>query len=177
MIVGLGNPEKKYEHNRHNLGFMVVDAFSRGLVWRREPDLMSLIAKDRSFIAIKPTTFMNLSGQAVKSVCNFYKIGNKDVLVVHDDVDLDFGQIRLAFDGSSAGHNGVESVIKSLSTADFNRLRIGIGRPKAGKVEDFVLADFSKPQKAELRLVFLNAAGAINSFLSEGINATMNRFN
>lgn len=177
LIAGLGNPGRKYAHNRHNLGFVVIDEFCRGLVWRNERDLVSLVAKDRQFVAVKPTTFMNLSGAAVGNVCNFYKIKSKDVLVVCDDVDLEFGKIRLAFDGSSAGHNGVDSIIKSLSTHDFNRLRIGIGRPKAGKVEDFVLSDFSKEEKGLLKGVLLGAVTAINAFLSEGINATMNRFN
>lgn len=178
LIVGLGNPGKKYEKNRHNLGYMVANELGRGLAWRISRDLMCDFAKDGDFMVIKPTTFMNLSGESAKAVCHYYKIATKEVLVVCDDIDLDFGKIRLAFDGSSAGHNGVESVIKSLATPDFNRIRIGIGRPPKGrKPEDYVLSDFTKVERAKLKKVILGAAEAINSFLSDGIVATMNRFN
>lgn len=178
LIIGLGNPGKKYEKNRHNLGYMVVEELGRGLAWRKSPDLMCDFARGSDFMLAKPTTFMNLSGESVKAVCHYYKISSKDILVVCDDIDLDFGKIRLAFDGSSAGHNGVESVIKSLATPDFNRIRIGIGRPPKGrKPEDFVLSDFTKVESAKLEKVLLGAVEAINSYLSDGIDATMNRFN
>lgn len=178
LIVGLGNPGKKYEKNRHNLGYMVVDELGRGLPWRKSMDLICDYAKDGDFMIIKPTTFMNLSGESVKAFCHYYKIATKDVLVVCDDIDLEFGKIRLSFDGSSAGHNGVESVIRSLATPDFNRIRIGIGRPPKGrKPENFVLSDFTKVESAKLKKVILSAIEAINSYLSDGIDATMNRFN
>lgn len=178
LIVGLGNPGKKYEKNRHNLGYMVVSELGSGMLWRKSLDLMCYFAKDGEFILIKPTTFMNLSGESVKAVCRYFKITPKNILVVCDDIDLDFGKIRLAFDGSSAGHNGMDSVIKSLATPDFNRIRIGIGRPPKGrKPENFVLSDFTKIESAKLKKVILGAVEAINSYLSDGIDATMNRFN
>lgn len=178
LIVGLGNPGKKYEKNRHNLGYMVVDEIGKGLAWRKSVDLMCYLAKESDFMLIKPTTFMNLSGESVKAVCHYYKITPKNVLAVCDDLDLEFGKIRLAFDGSSAGHNGVESVIKGLATVDFNRIRIGVGRPPKGrKPENFVLSDFTKPESAKIGRVILTAIEAINAYLSDGIEATMNRFN
>lgn len=177
LIVGLGNPGKKYENNRHNLGFMVAGEFGKGLVWKKERDLMCYLARTLEYMVIMPTTFMNLSGEAVKAVCNYYKIDSKDTLVAHDELDLEFGKIKLSFGGSSAGHNGVESVIKSLATPDFNRLRIGIGGPKVKKTENYVLSDFTKVEKKEIDEAIVLAIEAINSFLADGISATMNRFN
>lgn len=177
LIVGLGNPGKKYENNRHNLGFMVVSEFGKGLAWKKERDLLCYLAKTPEYMVIKPTTFMNLSGEAVKAVCHYYKISYKNILVVHDEIDLEFGKIRLSFDGSSAGHNGIESVIKSGATPDFNRLRIGIARSKVKKTENFVLSDFTKIEKTEISKAIILAVEAINSFLADGITATMNRFN
>ncbi|MFI5205859.1 MAG: aminoacyl-tRNA hydrolase, partial [Candidatus Paceibacterales bacterium] len=133
LIVGLGNPGKKYSDNRHNLGYMAADIFAqdRGFEWTKNSDLMCDLAKDGELIVIKPQTFMNQSGDSVRAVVNFYKVDPKDILVINDDVDLEFGKIRLAFGGSSAGHRGIESTIEGLGTADFNRLRIGVGRPSS----------------------------------------------
>lgn len=177
LIVGLGNPGKKYEGNRHNLGFMVVGEFGKGLAWSKERDLMCDLAKTPDYLAIMPTTFMNLSGEAVRAVSNFYKVGSSDILVVYDELDLDFGKIKLSFGGSSAGHNGVESAIKSLATPDFNRLRIGVGGTKVKKTENYLLSDFTKAEKKELEATIVLAIEAVNSFLADGISATMNRFN
>ncbi|MBI2598849.1 aminoacyl-tRNA hydrolase [Candidatus Curtissbacteria bacterium] len=179
LIVGLGNPGKKYAANRHNLGFMIIDAFAvaRGLEWTKNGDLMCEIAKDGELIVIKPQTFMNKSGDSVRAVANFYKIDPKDILVINDDVDLEFGKIRLAFGGASAGHLGIESVTEGLATADFNRLKTGIGRPEVGEVDDFVLSDFSPEEKGKLEAVIKKAVEAIKSYLESGVEATMNRFN
>lgn len=188
LIVGLGNPGKKYVNNRHNLGFMVTGKLivDRGLAWKKDPDLLCDLAKDGDLIVIKPKTFMNKSGDSVKLVSNYYKIDAEDILTIYDDLDLEFGKIRLAFDGSSAGHKGVESVIRGLGTSDFPRLRIGIGRPfpaapnsgdKPPNAEDFVLADFLPEEREKLEPVIKKAIEAINSYLSDGILATMNSFN
>lgn len=179
LIVGLGNPGKKYAGNRHSLGFMVATAFtaSRGLEWTKNGDLMCDLAKNGELIVIRPQTFMNRSGDSVRAVSSFYKIDPKDILVISDDVDLEFGKTRLAFGGSSAGHRGVESVIEGLGKADFNRLRIGIGRPQVGEVESFVLLDFLPEEKEKLGPVIQKAVEAIGSYLADGISATMNKFN
>ena len=131
LIVGLGNPGEKYRSTRHNLGFMVVESFVKnlGLSWRYNPDWIASWAKTEEFVIIKPSTFMNKSGEATRAVLNFFKINSKDFLVVHDDIDLAFGKIRISYDSSSAGHRGVDSVIESLGTFEFSRLRIGLGRP------------------------------------------------
>ena len=179
LIVGLGNPGDKYGGNRHNLGYMVADAFAVncGLTWTKNKDLLCQMAKDKQLIIIKPETYMNDSGESIRAVCKYYKITVKNVLVIADDVDLELGKIRLGFGGSSAGHRGVESAIKSLSTQDFNRLRIGIGRPTTSEVDTYVLSDFLPEEKEKTGLIIDRAVEAIGSYLDDGIMASMNRFN
>jgi len=186
LIVGLGNPDKKYARTRHNLGFMVLDFFARenGLSWKYSPDWMCYFIKTRRFVLMKPTTYMNKSGESVLSVSNFYRIDSEDVLIVYDDVDLPNGKLRLAVDGVSAGHHGLDSIIESLSTVDFGRLRVGIDRPgskseKENKQEvaDYVLEVFSKDEAKKLSEVLLRCEDALNSYLDDGLEATMNKFN
>lgn len=185
LLVGLGNPGIKYQENRHNLGFKVIDEYvkSLGLSWRFSPDWICFYAKNASAVFIKPSTFMNKSGVAVLAVSNFYNIKSEDVIIAYDDVDLPFGKVRLAFNGLSAGHLGIESVISGLGGVDFGRLRVGIGRPepeKNGKtmqIADFVLEDFDENQKKELGVVIAKCKDALYSYLSDGIEATMNKFN
>lgn len=189
LIVGLGNPGEKFKNNRHNVGFMAVGAFakSRGLSWRYTSDLLSYVIKANNFVLVKPAIYMNKSGEAIHAVSNFYKINAGQVLVVYDELDLEFGKTRLSFNGTSAGHHGVESVIVSLGTMDFARLRIGIGKPKVSEsnhprskekiVIDHVLADFSQQEIKDLEAVFKRSDEALQSFIDEGIEATMNRFN
>src|SRR3989338_271876 len=152
LIAGLGNPGVKYENTRHNFGFMVADSFakSQGLMWKISRDWVCYYAKTNEFVVVKPSTFMNKSGEAVRSVAEYFKIDSGDILAIHDDLDLQFGKIRISFDSMSAGHKGVESVIKSLSGPDFARLRIGVGNPKSDDSEKYVLEDFAKDEKKKL---------------------------
>lgn len=185
LIAGLGNPGSKYRNTRHNLGFMVVDVFIRGegLSWRVDSDLLCYLAKGQDLVVIKPTTFMNKSGEAVEFVASFFKIDASDILVIHDDLDLPFGKIRMSFDSMAAGHKGVQSVIESLSGPDFARLRVGIDRssPEAsdgkGDPEKYVLEDFSMQEKKGLDELIGRCSVAIKSYLDGGTEATMNRFN
>lgn len=180
LVVGLGNPGNKYINNRHNLGFIVLDNFvkNKGLSWKYSQDWMGFFCKKGVVVYLKPSTFMNDSGSAVINVCNFYNIKREDVFVIYDEVDLPFGKIRLAFDGLSAGHKGVDSMIKSLGGADFSKLRVGIGRPKEGKdVSGYVLEDFSSEEQKNLPGIVKIAGEAINAYLADGIEATMNKFN
>jgi len=183
LICGLGNPGSKYRANRHNLGFMVVDDFARerGLSWRFSRDWSCYFIRSGEYVLIKPSTFMNRSGGAIRKVADYFKIDADDVLVVYDDIDLPFGKIRLAFNGLSAGHHGIDSVIESLGM-EFGRLRVGISSPRnevEGKeeVSDYVLSDFSSTEKRELGRIISKSAEAITSYLDEGLNSTMNRFN
>jgi PTH1 family peptidyl-tRNA hydrolase len=152
LLVGLGNPGKEYELTRHNVGFMAVDVFVDKAEemedWIEKKDLKCLMSTgrvgDSRVIAIKPTTFMNLSGEAVQAVVHFYKLSLEHVVVVHDELDIDFGQIRLRHGGSSAGHNGIKSVSQHIGE-DYGRVRVGVGPKKPARIksEDFVLQKFS----------------------------------
>ncbi|MEK7580840.1 MAG: aminoacyl-tRNA hydrolase [Patescibacteria group bacterium] len=184
LIVGLGNPGAKYGKNRHNLGFMVVDLFVKnfGLSWRYSPDWIAFYAKDKN-VYLKPSTFMNKSGVSIAALANFYNIDSKDILIIYDEVDLPLGKIRLAFNGLSAGHHGIDSIIECLGGVEFARLRVGIGRPEKSEkgytkeVSDYVLEDFNKEEEKRLPGLIKNCEEAINSYISDGIEATMNKFN
>lgn len=186
LIVGLGNPGKKYASNRHNLGYMVCDqiVIDEGARWERAKDFLSIFSQKRPYMLVKPTRFVNLSGQVVREIATERAIEPADILIVHDDLDLPFGKIRLTFGGSAAGHRGVESVIKSLGTADFCRLRVGIGRPssettdgKPPEPEKYVLSDFSQIEKEQLPKIIAKCQEAVRSYLDDGVEATRNRFN
>lgn len=149
LIVGLGNPGKEYEATRHNVGFMVLEALRKewGETWRKERDVEFL--KRGDVFAIRPLSFMNNSGPVVARFVNFYKIPLDRVWVVHDDVDLTLGTLRVSFGSSSAGHKGVESIIESLGSKDFWRFRIGVGRPQDSRmeIENYVLQPFSREEQ------------------------------
>jgi len=158
LVVGLGNPGREYDGTRHNIGFEAVDAFAKTNdfpAWIDKKDLKchltSQTMNDVRVILIKPTTFMNLSGEAVQAVTSFYKIHADQMVVVHDELDIPFGQIRLRVGGSSAGHNGLKSIIKHFGES-FGRVRVGIGpkEPEQMDTADFVLARFSKEQQSHM---------------------------
>ncbi len=167
LVAGLGNPGDDYAGNRHNLGFMVVDEIGRRLgVHFRATKMDALVADhvdtDSRFLLAKPQTFMNLSGRSVKMITSYFKIPLDRILVVHDDLDLAFGEIRLKDTGGSAGHNGVQSIIDSLGQPDFKRLRIGIGRPP-GQMDPakYVLQNFNSGERAELDFIVSDAADIV----------------
>jgi peptidyl-tRNA hydrolase, PTH1 family len=159
LLVGLGNPGSEYDGTRHNIGFECIDAFVDKTDsmedWQHKSSLKSLVSTgrlgDTRVVAIKPTTFMNLSGEAVQAVMHFYKIHPDNTLVIHDELDIDFGQIRLRKGGSDAGNNGIKSVTQHIGE-DYGRIRIGIGpkTPQRIKSEDFVLQKFSSEQATQL---------------------------
>ena len=183
LIVGLGNPGRRYEGTRHNIGFDVVDALAirhRG-EWETAPrGIGGLIAKWRlaDTVLAKPLTFMNLSGAAVLGLLQFYKIEIADFLVVVDDVNLELGRLRARSTGSAGGHNGLKSVIESLGTEDFARLRIGVGRGDARRdLADHVTAKFERDEREDVAAAIGRAADAAELFVAEGIGPVMNRFN
>ncbi len=172
LLVGLGNPGKEYDATRHNIGFLALDEFvakTDGMdAWVEKKSLKSLVSAGRigeaRVIAIKPTTFMNLSGEAVQAVVNFYKIPANYIAVIHDELDIDFGQIRLRVGGSSAGHNGIKSITGDIGE-EYGRIRIGVGpkKPQRIKSEDFILQKFSATEQAQLP----NLTKEVQSILSE----------
>ncbi|HUC90330.1 MAG TPA: aminoacyl-tRNA hydrolase [Patescibacteria group bacterium] len=172
LIVGLGNPGKEYSGTRHNIGFAGIDAFTQANnfdPWIEKKDLKCLMASsmlgDTRTIAIKPTTFMNLSGEAVQAVAHFYKIPADKIVVVHDELDIPFGQIRLRKGGGSAGHNGLKSVIQQIGE-NFGRVRIGIGpkEPEQMDSADFVLAKFTSEQQKQLISLTRETSAILSEF-------------
>jgi len=174
MIVGLGNPGKTYDLTRHNVGFLCLDAFVKQAdeiaEWIQKKDLKALVSTgrlgDKQVIAMKPTTFMNLSGEAVQSVAHFYNIMPADIVVIHDELDIDFGLVRLRIGGSSAGHNGIKSVSQHIGE-DYGRIRIGVGpkHPARIKSEDFVLQKFSAKEQAQLPNLTREVTAIISEYL------------
>ena len=182
MVVGLGNPGSEYAETRHNVGFMVADELlrrGRGAAPRAKlgADIAEATVGGQRAILCKPLEYMNVSGQATARAAAFWKIPPTNVVVAHDELDLPFGRLRLAAGGGHGGHNGLRSLIASIGT-DFLRVRIGISRPPPGwDPANYVLAKFSKEEQKELPFVVGEAADAIESILSSGIVAAMNKFN
>lgn len=172
LLVGLGNPGKEYDLTRHNVGFLALDEFVSKTDemedWIAKKNLKCVMSTGRigqnKVIAIKPATFMNLSGEAVQAVASFFKIHPDNIVVMHDEIDIDFGQIRLRKGGSPAGHNGIKSVTQHMGE-DYGRIRIGIGPKKPARIksEDFVLQKFPPEEQAQL----LNLTREVNAILSE----------
>ena len=183
LIVGLGNPDREYRGNRHNVGFMALDhlaarldsSFSRV---KMNAMMTAIRYGGERLILIKPQTYMNLSGHAVSSFIRFYKLPRENLLVVYDDADLPFEMLRLKPDGGDAGQKGVRSIIQQLGTQAFPRLRIGIGRPPGRTpVSAYVLQDFSSSEKELLPLILDQAASAILHFVDHGLESAMTLYN
>lgn len=183
LIVGLGNPGRKYSHTRHNIGFMVIDSICQNmgvkLESRRFHSKNSVVEKyGRELILLKPATYMNLSGKSVKACADFFNIDLNHILIIHDDLDLPLGRIKIANHGSSGGHRGIKSIIDCLSDSTFPRIKIGTGRPEQGEtIEEFVLSPFYHYQTEILKKVIDLSSKACDIFLSEGIVAAMNCIN
>ncbi len=179
LIAGLGNIGDKYCFTRHNAGFMVLDklALDNNFSFREESKLKCFLAKSNDIIYIKPTTFMNLSGEAVRAVMDYYKIDVKDILIVYDDIALDLGRIRFRANGSDGGHNGIKSIIKHVGTKEFDRLKIGIGPQPNIPSENYVLQNFPKDQLETLKDVLKKSDEAIKFYLENDIQKAQNKFN
>lgn len=183
LIVGLGNPGRDYEDTRHNIGFMVVDALASQLnaPWSHEKRWDCSLAKFAGGWLLKPFTYMNASGEAVSSVCRFYKLEPCEVLAVYDDVDLPLGLLRFRKEGGAAGHNGVRSLISHLGGGDFPRLKLGIGddkgRPAGDRMVGHVLGRFTDAERPPLQQVITRAVEAVRASLDSGLDAAMNIFN
>ncbi len=181
LIVGVGNPGRKYEGTRHNVGFDVVDllAARHRVAWESGPAEV-LIAKWRQAPALfaKPLTFVNLSGAAVGELMRFYKVASGDLLVIVDDVNLEVGRLRARPSGSAGGHNGLKSIIGVLGTPEFARLRVGVGRGDARRdLADHVLAKFDPQERPDVAEAVARSADAAELFVTDGIGSVMNRFN
>ena len=177
LIVGLGNPGKEYENTRHNVGFIVLDNYVNDLSWKKDNDTMiaSNVIEGEKIYFIKPLTYMNLSGKSVARIANYYKISSKDILVIHDDLDLSSMRYRLKYNSSSGGHNGINDIIKQLNTTEFARLKIGIGKNDNIDTRDYVLGKLSKKEIEFLKSdIFIDI---INGFIKYNIDYVMNKYN
>lgn len=183
LVVGLGNPGAVYANTRHNVGFMTVDLMVNEMGWGWSEHLAAgLVAKGRlggkELLLLKPLTFMNRSGLAVREVVREYSLSYEHIIVVYDDMDIPLGSLRIRLHGGAGGHRGLQSVIEELGSEGFKRIRIGIGRPPAGKKPaDYVLEPFSPEEFKVLEQVLCHAVEAIKTIVTEGADAAMNRFN
>lgn len=198
LIVGLGNPGEKYEKTRHNLGFMVVEKFFKDFepvkntIWEDSKKFKSDIVQIEwqpkhgsleKVILVKPKTYMNNSGMAVRLISDFYKIKPEDTWIANDDIDLPLGTLKIRFGGASAGHRGIDSVMEHLGTDKFWRFRLGIGEKRElndsrlKNVDDFVLGTFSAAEKGKVKELIKKASKAIEEGLENGLESAMNRFN
>ena len=185
LVAGLGTPGRAYEHNRHNVGFMIVDLLARrtGARFGRHRRAVADVAETRlgvgldapGLVLAKPMTYMNLSGGPVASLASFYKIPAPQVIVVHDELDLPFGVLRTKLGGGEGGHNGLRSISRSLATRDYLRVRFGIGRPPGRQdPADYVLSDFTAAERKELDYLVDRAADIVESLIRVGLEATQN---
>lgn len=200
LIVGLGNPGEKYEKTRHNLGFMVLDQLlkdvteSRETKWSHDTKVKSDVitldwpkeSTSEKVILAKPRTYMNNSGMAVSLLSTYYKVDPKDIWIVHDELDIPTGSMRIRIGGSSAGHNGIESIMTSLKTEKFYRFRLGIGMSRnkselakqtMAKADEYVLDRFSTGDMGKIRELIKRASHSLITGLTDGITSTMNRYN
>lgn len=184
LVFGLGNPGSKYKNTKHNIGFIAIDeiAQSLGLTFN-QTKFKSLYAEGHvggeKIILIKPQTFMNLSGESIQPWVDYYDLTGEDIVVIYDDMDLPVGKIRLRVQGSAGGHNGMKSIIEQLGTKEFNRIRVGIGRPFPKQtVISHVLSQFPKERVEDIKEAILKVEDAINYwFNSHTFQETMNKFN
>lgn len=198
LIVGLGNPGDKFKYTRHNIGFMVVEKLVKEKLsllpslkaWKKEEKFLSEICRIKDeVIIVKPQNYMNLSGEAVSELARFYKVLVGDIWVVHDDIDLPLGKIRVRKGGASAGHHGIESIIREIGSSEFVRFRIGIGQGKLDRehtadhnlhrqdVEKFVVSLFCQDEAGDLKNMIKKATEALETALKIGLEKAMNQFN
>ena len=187
MVVGLGNPGREYEHNRHNIGFHIADLLAQrmGARFSRHRRAVADVAEGRlgvggdapRVVLVKPLTYMNLSGGPVAGLRQFYKIETARILALHDELDLPFGQVRAKFGGGEGGHNGLRSMSQSLGTKDYARTRFGIGRPPGRQdPADYVLSDFAPDQRKELDFLIDRAADVAEAVMVNGVEWAQNAF-
>lgn len=183
IIIGLGNPGKKYEHTRHNAGFDAIDKLAeKHNIKMDKLKHKALLGEGRigaeKVVLIKPQTYMNLSGESVLSVCQFYKPEFDKLIVMYDDIDLEVGKLRIRKKGSAGSHNGMKSIIKCIGTQEFPRIRIGVSKPPEGwDLANFVLSKYPKEQEKDLEESFERAVLTIEEIIDSGIESAMNKYN
>ncbi|HFE44058.1 MAG TPA: aminoacyl-tRNA hydrolase [Nannocystis exedens] len=183
LIVGLGNPGPGYAQNRHNVGFMAVSALCESIYptpsWseRFKGQITTIRIGGARTVLLRPMTFMNRSGDSVQPAAAYYRVPVQQIVVLHDEIDFDFGRVAVKEGGGHGGHNGLRDLIRALGSRDFLRVRIGVGRPVHGEVADYVLANFNSIETGELPDLLSRARGAAEAVLTSGVRTAMNTFN
>lgn len=184
IIVGLGNPGREYQNTRHNIGFQVIDAIAeKNNISVKEKKYKALIGKGlvagQKVLLVKPQTYMNLSGESVREVIDYYKIDEKEeLIVISDDISLDVGQIRIRKKGSAGGHNGLKNIILHLGHDQFERIKMGVGeKPQGYDLADYVLGHFTQLEQKILQDSIARASQAVETIMTDGVDQAMNRYN
>lgn len=179
LVVGLGNPGREYKNTRHNIGFMVLDNYLGKVDWKTKMESYFFIKdiNNEQILFIKPLTYMNLSGLAVKKIVNFYKIPVENILIIQDDLDMDLGTYKIKRNSSSGGHNGIKSIISELHTEEFARLKIGIGKNSRIPVDKYVLSKFTSDEEENINSNLEIFNNIIDTFIKCGIEETMSKYN
>ena len=179
LIVGLGNPGKSYENTRHNVGFMVIDNYLKGEKFKKKFNGLYIKKNinDEEVIFLKPLSYMNLSGDVVQKFKQYYKINNSDIMIIHDDLDLNLGSAKIKFNSSSGGNNGVKSIINILNSKSFCQYKIGISNNKNIDTKKYVLDGFSKQEREILDQKIKESSDVIDFYIQNGFQSTINEFN
>lgn len=183
LIVGLGNPTKTYEGTRHNVGFDMIDVlankFNIDVTTKKHKALVGKgIIEGMKVILAKPQTYMNLSGEAVREIIDFYKIEPENIIVIYDDISLDVGRLRIRKKGSAGGHNGIKNIIAHLGTQEFPRIRVGIGeKPKEWDLADYVLSKYSKAEQEAFKEAADSVIGSVKLMVMDDVDGAMNQYN
>lgn len=183
LIAGLGNPSRTYEGTRHNIGFTMIDAignkFGIDVTTKKHKALVGRgIIDGMRVILAKPQTYMNLSGERIREIADFYKIEPENIIIIYDDISLDVGQLRIRKKGSAGGHNGIKNIIAHLGTQEFPRIKVGIGnKPEGWDLADYVLSKYSKAEQEALEEASEGVIGAVKLMLMDDIEAAMNKYN
>ena len=184
IIAGLGNPTKEYEGTRHNVGFQVIDKIAEKYniavdAKKGRAYVGKGIIEGQKVLLVKPQTYMNLSGESIRELVDYFKVDPKEeLLVIYDDISLDVGQLRIRKKGSAGGHNGIKNIIAHLGTQEFPRIKVGVGdKPPRMDLADYVLSRFSKEDREKMEQAFKDAAEAVEVMITEGADAAMNQFN
>lgn len=180
LVVGLGNPGRKYKNSKHNIGFMAIDHYAKNkqLKIKKKTTMNGEIAEFGDLILLKPLTYMNLSGISVRKVVDYYHIDINDILIIYDDVDLPFSKLRLRYQGGAGGHNGMKSIIDYLGSKSFNRLRYGIDKSQRMDMKDYVLSDFSKVERKMIDDTLITIDTIIDDFKEDmSFNDIMTKYN
>ncbi|MDY5956151.1 aminoacyl-tRNA hydrolase [Frisingicoccus sp.] len=183
LIAGLGNPSKTYEGTRHNVGFSMIDAladaFQIDVTTKKHKAIVGRgVIEGMKVILAKPQTYMNLSGESIREIADFYKIDPENMIIIYDDISLDVGRLRIRKKGSAGGHNGIKNIIAHLGTDVFPRIKVGVGeKPQGWDLADYVLSKYSKEEQQALREASDNVIGAVKLMVMDNIDAAMNQYN